>query len=177
MDTPSRGHMRGIRGGNGRFERSADTAARDAQATGLRSRGYSYQAIADALGMHDRSAARKAVERALLATIAEPCEELRRLELMRLDTMAVSAWAVLDTPHPVVSDGKIMVHVGAVLTDPRPVLHAIDRLLKISERRSRLLALDAPIRVGVPTIADADAMIAALEAELGLQPGERPSAT
>jgi len=166
VDTSDQGHIHLKRGGRGRFERSADTAARDAKATELRSRGYSYQQIADTLGMHDRSAARKAVERALFATVAEPAEELRRLELLRLDTMAVAAWQVLGAEHPVVSDGKIMVLNGEPLRDPQPVLAAIDRLLRISERRCRLLGLDAPVQVGPFTLEAIDAQLVVLEAEL-----------
>lgn len=173
MDTPGGRHIHPKRGGRGRFERSADTAARDAQATVLRGRGYSYQAVADALGMHDRSAARKAVERALAATVAEPCEELRRIELAKLDSMSVTAWAVLDAEHPVVSAGRIMVLNGEPLTDPEPVLAAIDRLLRISERRCRLLGLDSPIRVGGISMADLDAEIVRLDAEIAAQHAAR----
>lgn len=166
VDTPGGGHIHPKRGGRGRFERSADTAARDAQATELRGRGCSYQAIAEALGMSDRSAARKAVERALAATVAEPAEELRRLQLAQLDKLSRNAWRVLDTPHPLVSAGKVMTFDGVPLRDPQPLLAAIDRLLRIAERRARLLGLDAPIRVGPVGIAELDAQILELEAEL-----------
>jgi hypothetical protein len=49
-----------------------------------------------------------------------------------------------------------------------PVLQAIDRLLKIQERRARLLGLDAPTqhRVNVLSEDAIDAEIARLEAEL-----------
>jgi len=166
VDNHDRGHMRGIRGGNGRFEHGADTAAKDAKAVELRGRGHTYAEVAEALGMSHASSARKAVERALVATVAEPCAELRRLELLKLDQLSAVAWGVLGAEHPVVSDGKIMVHDGVALTDPMPTLHAIDRLLKISERRCRLLGLDAPIRVGGISMADIDAEIIKLDAEL-----------
>jgi len=170
VDTSDGRHIHLKRGGRGRFERSADTAARDAKATELRSRGYSYQQIADTLGMHDRSAARKAVERALFATVAEPAEELRRLELLKLDALSVAAWQILGAEHPVVSDGKIMVHDGVPLIDPMPTLHAIDRLLRIAERRAKLCGIDAPIRVGAITLADIDAELVRLDAELAARP-------
>jgi len=174
VDTSDGRHIHLKRGGRGRFERSADTAARDAKATELRSRGYSYQQIADTLGMHDRSAARKAVERALFATVAEPAEELRRLELLKLDALSVAAWQILGAEHPLASAGRVMTLNGEPLTDPQPVLNAIDRLLRISERRSRLLGLDAPIRVGAITMADIDAEIVRLDAEMAARPDPDP---
>ncbi len=168
MDTPDQGHIHPKRGWRGRFERSADGAQRDAQATELRGRGFTYRAIAEQLGLHDASSARKAVERALVATVAEPCEELRRLELLRLDTMAVAAWEVLDAQHPLVSAGRVMAWDGEPLTDPMPVLAAVDRLLRISERRCRLLGLDAPVQLdgGVLSIAEIDRQLAVLDAEI-----------
>jgi hypothetical protein len=47
-------------------------------------------------------------------------------------------------------------------------LHAIDRLLRISERRCRLLGLDAPVQLdgGVLSIAEIDRQLAVLDAEL-----------
>jgi len=168
VDTPDQGHIHPKRGWRGRFERSADGAQRDAQATELRGRGFTYRAIAEQLGLHDASSARKAVERALVATVAEPCEELRRLELLRLDTMAVAAWEVLDAQHPLVSAGRVMAWDGEPLTDPMPVLAAVDRLLRISERRCRLLGLDAPVQLdgGVLSIAEIDRQLAVLDAEI-----------
>lgn len=174
MDTPDQGHIHPKRGWRGRFERSADGAQRDAQATELRGRGYSYQAIADTLGMHDRSAARKAVERALFATVAEPAEELRRLELLKLDALSVAAWQILGAEHPLASAGRVMTFDGVALTDPQPILAAIDRLLKISERRARLLGLDSPVRVGVLSPADIDVQIAVIEAELAAREDHHP---
>lgn len=168
MDNSGRGHMRGIRGGNGRFEHGADNAAKDAKAVEMRGRGHTYAEVAKALGMSHASAARKAVERALVATVAEPCEQLRRLELAKLDTMAVAAWEVLDAQHPLVSAGRVMAWDGEPLTDPMPVLAAVDRLLRISERRCRLLGLDAPVQLdgGVLSIAEIDRQLAVLDAEI-----------
>lgn len=170
MDHPDGGHVDPKRGRRGRFARTADTAGRDAQAVELRGRGMTYRAIAEQLGLHDASAAHKAVQRAMVATVAEPCETLRRLELLRLDTMAVAAWEVLDAEHPLVSAGRIMALNGEPLTDPMPVLHAIDRLLRIAERRARLLGLDAVIRVGAISMADIDAELVRLDAELAARP-------
>jgi len=154
--------------GHGRFIRTIDTAERDAECAHLRARDYTYQQIADATGFTSRTGARFAVERALARTITEPGEELRRIELMKLDALARAAWRVLEARHYLVSQGRLIrLEDGAPpLEDDGPVLQAIDRLLKISERRSKLLGLDAPIRVGVSTIDHIDAEIAELQAEL-----------
>lgn len=158
------------RGGNGRFARNAETAEQDAEATRLRSAGMTYRAIADDLGLCDASAARKCVERALLATVAEPSEELRRLEMMKLDQLSVAAWEILEDNHVRVSAGRVMFLDDVPLQDTRPVLQAIDRLLKISERRSRLLGLDAPIRIGAISMDAVDAEILRLDAEIAALP-------
>jgi hypothetical protein len=56
----------------------------------------------------------------------EQAEEVRRLELLRLDEMAQAIW-----PQTVSAN---------------PDLFAVDRLLRIMERRARLLGLDAPAK-------------------------------
>ncbi len=54
------------------------------------------------------------------------------------------------------------------LRDRAPVLAAIDRLLKIEERRAKLLGLDAPVRAELITIDAIEAEVARLAAELDL---------
>ena len=97
---------------------------RHLQALELRKAGATYQAIADQLGYAQAKGAYKAVTSALKATLKEPAEELRTLELTRLDAMLLSLWRR-------VQNG-----------DER----AIDRALRIMERRAKLLGLDAPKR-------------------------------
>jgi len=154
--------------GHGRFIRTIDTAERDAECARLRARDHTYQQIADTTGFTSRTGARFAVERALARTITEPGEELRRIELMKLDALARAAWRVLEARHYLVSQGRLIrLEDGAPpLEDDGPVLQAIDRLLKISERRSRLLGLDSPVRMEVLTIDAIDAQLAVLDAEI-----------
>lgn len=161
-----------VRDGRGRFIRSVDTAQRDARAAELRRDGANYQEIADRLGFSDRSRARQAVERALAATVAEPAAELRALELARLDEMWRHAWAVLKREHVAHSNGRVVHLDGKPLVDDGPVLNAIDRLLRIQERRAKLLGLDAPTRVESITIDQIESEISRLSAELGV--GEVP---
>jgi hypothetical protein len=140
------------RGGNGRYTRSQDTAERDAAACRLRTEGRTYDQIAQQLGFADRSNARDAVERALKATVQEPADQVRQLELARLDALWAAAWAVLEREHVVVNSGEIVIDTregadGQPLLDDAPVLKAVQTLLKVAERRAKLLGLDAPTKI------------------------------
>ena len=106
--------------------RAVIAVERRARALQLRKEGASFDDIAAELGM-SRSAAHKTVQRGLveLTALAKgEAEGLRALELARLDELQRSIW-------PEATGGN---------------LPAMDRLLKIMERRTRLLGLDAPIK-------------------------------
>lgn len=90
----------------------------------LRKAGVSYQRIAETLGYKDSSGAWRAVKAALKKTLQEPADELRTLEIERLDAMLSAIWAS-------VKQGQY---------------GAQDRALKIMERRAKLLGLDAPVK-------------------------------
>ncbi len=115
-----------LSGNNGSGKRIT-AAERQAQALALRKVGVTYEKIATELGYASASGAQKAVVSALRKVITEPAEELRQLELSRLDALLLSLW-------PAASKGS----VGAV-----------DRVLKIMERRAAYLGLDAPKRLDV----------------------------
>lgn len=136
------------RDGNGRFSRDPGTAARDAEACRLRARNLTYRQIADELGIDVRSAY-DGVQRALKDTLQEPADDLRRLELERLDELARQARGVMEATHYVVDKGSVVIWEGSPLLDDAPVLAAVDRLLKVQERRAKLLGLDSPQRVSV----------------------------
>jgi hypothetical protein len=164
VDTSARGHAQPQHGGDGRFLRTVDTVERDAEAARLRAHGQTFDAIAKALGFTDRSAARKAVERCLADTLAEPAADLRTLELASLDEMKLAAWGVLNATHWMVQGGKIVRDdLGTPVVDHAPKMAAVDRLMKISERRSKLLGLDAPVEVVPVSIEALDAAILELE--------------
>jgi len=93
---------------------------RHLQALELRKAGVTYEVIAGQLGYANASGARKAVLSALKATLREPAAELRELELARLDAMLLPLWRRVQA-----GDEK-----------------AVDRALRIMERRARLLGLD-----------------------------------
>lgn len=156
------------RGGDGRFTRTVRGAQRDAEAATMRARGATYQQIADALGYADRRTAYRAVEKVLTETVTEPSEELRSLELARLDAILAKAWSVMEAEHVTVSHGKIIRGAdGQPLRDDGPVLAAIDRILKVSERRARLVGLDAPNRTELITLDQIDSEIRRLTEEMG----------
>lgn len=159
------------RGGRGRFTRGLPTAQRDREAAELRTQGHSYHEIAQRLGYKHRESARRAVARALVDAVREPADELRQMELIRLDSLWVEAVKVLHAAHVTVSNGKVVTMTKdgeeVPVADDAPVLQAIDRLLKIMERRSKLLGLDAPTKVEVMSLDRIDQAIAELERELG----------
>lgn len=143
----------------------------------MRACGATYQRIADALGYGSRYNARRAVERALAEIPAEAVDELRRLEAERLDYLTAKAFEVLESTHYVHTPaGKLVYGPDAQpLLDPMPVLHAIDRLLRIEERRARLFGLDAPARRNGFTLDEIDAAIAELESQFpASESGGRP---
>lgn len=108
----------------GTQQRRVDANDRQIRALELRKSGVSYEDIARELGYRGRDGAHRAVSAALKRTLQEPADELRRLESERLDAMLFAI-------APLVRRGN---------------LEAIDRALKIMERRAKLLGLDAPIR-------------------------------
>jgi hypothetical protein len=139
-----------------RRSRTVDQIERDAVAVEHRRRGLTYRQIAVTMGWKNQASAYEAVQRGLRDAIAEPADEVRQLELDRLDEYQRHALKVLATPHWHVSQGVVVVHPATEepLTDDAPVLAALDRLLKISERRAKLLGLDAPVRSKVEVITE-----------------------
>ncbi len=156
----------------------ADTAQRRRQAIDMRLGGASFQKIADDLGYSSRAAACQDISRALEQAVAEQTrsvEAYREEELQRLDALLAEAWTILKRDHPMVSHGRMIYDdtTGEPVPDFGPVLAAIDRILKIQERRSKYLGLDAPMKVEAITIDSLDQAIAQLSAELeGNQAGQ-----
>lgn len=152
----------------------AATAKRRAEAVAMRMSGATYDQIAEALGYASKAAAYVDISRALEASVAEQrrtVELYREEELQSLDVLLAEAWAILKRDHVTVSHGRIIVDdEGNKLLDDGPTLQAIDRVLKIRERRAKLLGLDAPTKVEAITVDALDAEIARLAAELDSEP-------
>ena len=115
-----------------------ELTVKEIKAVQLRASGASYSDIAGALGYSNRSGAFKAVRRALQRWGSEAVEELRILELARLDQITLKLWPqVLGKPARDHGDGRIDEPVP-------PSMKAMELYLKVSQRRARLLGLDAP---------------------------------
>src|SRR5215217_6826102 len=98
---------------------------REVAALQLRRAGCTYEVIARRLGYRNRSGAWHAVRAGLTATLQEPADALRTLELERLDALHGASWG------------------QAIQGD----LGSINRVLSIMKRRAALLGLDAPQRL------------------------------
>jgi hypothetical protein len=113
-------------------------AARRIDALNMRKAGASYRAIGRKLGVSEAQAFRD-VQTCLAELAAEQkqsAEELRQMELERLDAMLLANWSRAMGSEKVPAD-----------------LKAQDRILRIMERRAKLLGLDAPTKIA-PTTPD-----------------------
>jgi hypothetical protein len=156
-----------------RAEQQATAARRRAQVVQMRLAGASFEEIGQQLGVTD-SRAHQLWTDALDRTAKEPADRWRALELQRLDQLQAAATAVLHATHHVIHSAKVVVDdQSRPYVDHGPVLAAVNTLVRVMERRARVLGLDAPARVdakvdGTLTTMDAiDAHIAELEAQLG----------
>lgn len=101
--------------------RAIAIAKKRGEALEYRLAGWSFRAIGEAMGCSAQRAY-VLVEEALKATLNDPAETVRTLELVRLDEMMIGAFDAAKN-----GDGA-----------------AVDRVLKIMDRRAKLLGLDAP---------------------------------
>ena len=136
------------RDGAGRFLRTPESAQRDAEAIRMHVGGATYQEISDALGYGGKGNAYDAIKDALAKVPAEEVRELRRVSALRLDRLTFEAFAVLERDHVHISQGGKVVRDdgGNIVLDDGPKLAAIDRIVRVEERRSRLFGMDAPVR-------------------------------
>lgn len=112
-----------------RARRSANAlrlALRRRNAVELRITGATYDEIAQALGYSDRGQANRDVHRALKEITKEPAEQLRDLELARLDKLQKGSWVAAISGN-----------------DPK----AAQVVIKVMGMRHKLLGLEAPRKV------------------------------
>lgn len=116
----------------GRTTRDND---RRALALRLRREGYEWAYIGEQLGSSPQNA-HHIVKKALENQIAEEATGLRALEAARLDDMMLALYTLATRNDP-----------DQPMT--RMQLEAVDRVLRIMERRAKLLGLDAPTQTQV----------------------------
>ena len=125
---------------------------RQTRAVAMRAAGRSYADIADALDYSSADTARKSVAGLLDRVESDAADELRTLEGRRLDMLQAAVW-------PAALEGH---------------LPAVDRVVRISERRARLFglnrsrdlyAVDAESAVLAGQISDALAALAGLDGD------------
>lgn len=97
-------------------------AENEKKALGFRKQGMSYARIAEELGFSGPGSAYKSVQRGISNIPREEAEEMRQIEAERLDR----AWLAIED--------KVR----------RGDLNAIDRMIRIQERRARMFGLDMP---------------------------------
>ncbi len=116
-------------------QRRIEAKERALKALELRKKGVRYEQIAQQLGYSNRGSAHKAVMKELNLLAKECLEEaskVRDLELQRLDDLYLAAWKAI----------------------ARGSESAIDRALRVSESRRKLMGLNAAQKVDVNGIAE-----------------------
>jgi UTP:GlnB (protein PII) uridylyltransferase len=131
---PERSHREGKRQGNPpsrkRARQKLTQTVKQAEALRLRIAGATYEEIATALGYMTRGGAYRAIMDALRKTIQEPADEVRKIELARLDRLLLSVWAQATTAN---GNGHF---------------EAMDRVIKImAERRFYIVGLKVPEKI------------------------------
>jgi len=126
---------------------------REAELLKLRRGGLTWDLIAERTGYASAHTARQAYARALTRIVAEDVVEIRQLETERLDIAQSAIW------------GKVLQGDNASITN----------LLRIMERRAKLLGLDQPTRIQAEVITyDGNTVRAELERILASRSDSRP---
>lgn len=121
-----------------------DTKFRDIRIWKARVKGKSIEAIAEEEELAPKTIAN------ILNKVADEYEleaaaDLIKLELDRLDLLLQNAIKVLEARHLSFSHGRILHDdMGRTMRDSKPVLDAIQTVIKIMDRRAKYLGLDAP---------------------------------
>jgi hypothetical protein len=102
-----------------------EAAERQALALKMRKEGCTYDKIAQRVGYASPAGAEKAVKAALHKMIKDDAQDVLTFEIARLDEMLEGAYGLACVGNPI----------------------AITSVLKIMERRAKLLGIDAPTKV------------------------------
>ena len=143
--------------------RAIEHAQRRAEIMRLRLDGLTLEEIGTHMGM-GRENVHHSITRALESMTKKPAEDLLAMELSRCEELLAQAMETVRAFHPLIANGKVVYApvlddngqpmrdpaTGEVLTtvleDKAPKLAAIATCVRVLERRSKYLGLDAPIR-------------------------------
>ncbi len=121
-----------------------DRAALDRQAIAMRRKGATFDEIAAALGMSNKSVAYKSVKRGLQNFADGDVEELRARELARTD--------------------ELFARLEPLIASDPPDLAAVDRVIKLLDYRAKICGLYAPRKHQVGVQLEATIDLRALDA-------------
>lgn len=148
MGMRDRGQIDPLRGGNGQFAKSVTAARKRDRACELRSKGWTYQRVADECGYANAGSAKRAIDQALAMIPQDSCEELIRQEESRL--AACDQWLadlIADPPPQVTAAGKVCIDptTGEVVRDKSVVVRAISERRHIGESLRKMRGADARV--------------------------------
>jgi hypothetical protein len=125
----------------------------------MRQEGHSFAYMAQTFG-YSETYMRKLFDQGLKKIIAPEADKVRVQEAERLDYLHDKAMRLFEKEYLMVSSGKVVSYTREVegedgeldvekvlLKDVAPKLQAMDRILKIMERRAKLLGLDMPTKI------------------------------
>lgn len=125
----------------------------------MRTAGFSFAHMARKYGCSE-TYVRKLFDRGISKIVKADVDKVRVQESERLDDLHEKAMALFEKEYLMVSSGKIVSYTQEVegedgdldvekvmLKDVAPKLQAMDRILKIMERRAKLLGLDMPTKI------------------------------
>ena len=104
---------------------SPELVDREVKVLELRRAGLTWQRIAEEVGYKDHTGAYAAYKRAIKRTMQQPADELREQEIDRIDRLQLALW-----PKAMKGDNA-----------------SINTIVRLMERRARLLGLDTPIKI------------------------------
>lgn len=144
-----------------------DQTDRRNKAIEMRRVGIPWERIAQDCGYTTAAAAAADIYKVLAdrsREIGDAVSGLRSIEADKLDAMERVIIGIMRKPHVLAQQGRVVYNAdGTPVEDPGPLFQCVDRLIRIAERRAKLLGLDAPIKANVEVKAvGVDAEIAGL---------------
>jgi hypothetical protein len=138
-----------------RKDQLAEQARLDAEALDLYTKHGSGRKVAELQDVTLHTAQDR-IQRALNRTTSPKAREWKDRQLAALDYLEEQVWKVLTARHITVSNGKLIYHpeTDQPLEDDGPVLTATATMLRIWERRSKLLGTDAPTKSTVTVVTE-----------------------